>query len=215
MKTRPAEDRCLLLLSGGLDSTALAALRRPRLCLVVDYGQLSARAEIRAASAVAAALQLTIQTVAVDLRAIGAGLLHGDEPAPESPSPEWWPFRNQLLATVGASIALRENLTHVLLGTVAEDGQRHIDGTAEFYHALDQLVGMQEGAVRIGAPAISKSTTELIVESGLGPDVLGWTFSCHRSDLPCGACPGCHKRSDVLSELGILSYPLNSDHHGT
>jgi len=37
----------LLLLSGGIDSVAIAAWKRPEICLTIDYGQRSARAEIR------------------------------------------------------------------------------------------------------------------------------------------------------------------------
>jgi 7-cyano-7-deazaguanine synthase in queuosine biosynthesis len=33
--------------------------------------------------------------------------------------------------------------------------------------------------------------------------VLGWTVSCHRSDLPCGNCPGCWKRERALRQTAI------------
>jgi 7-cyano-7-deazaguanine synthase len=90
----------------------------------------------------------------------------------------------------------------VLLGSVLGDGDRHIDGRGSFYAALDALVSMQEGGVRVVAPALATSTEELIGLSGLGMDVLGWTVSCHRSDLPCFTCPGCYKRERVLRALG-------------
>ena len=107
--------------------------------------------------------------------------------------------------TAGASIALRENLTRVIVGSVATDGSRHVDGTAAFYELLDRLIRMQDGAIRVIAPALHLSTAQLLTESGLGEDVLGWTVSCHRADYPCGACPGCRKRTEVLAEIGILS----------
>lgn len=200
-----AETSGVLLLSGGLDSTALAHVLRPPLCVVVDYGQRCARAETRAATAVCRALDLRLLSVRIDLGEIGAGLLLDERRLQGAPSPEWWPYRNQLLVTAGASIALRENLTRIIVGSVATDGNRHVDGTAAFYELLDRLMSMQEGAIRVIAPALHLSTAQLITESGLGEDVLGWTVSCHRADYPCGACPGCRKRTEVLAEIGILS----------
>ena len=194
----------MLLLSGGIDSTAIAALYRPTLCLAIDYGQRSAPGELRAAAAICRALSLRLKTLRLDLGGLGGGLLKNEEAVPGAPSPEWWPFRNQLLVTVGASVALGEAISRVLVGTVAEDGVRHIDGRTEFYEALDRLMSMQEGNVRVVVPAIDQTSVELVQRSGLGEDVLAWTISCHRASFPCGDCPGCWKRGRVLSELGFL-----------
>lgn len=194
----------VLLLSGGLDSSALAAITRPSLTLFVDYGQRPAAAESRAAQAVAEALHLKHEQIVLNLRELGGGLLHGDARMEEAPSPEWWPYRNQFLATAGAARALQHHLSQVLLGSVLGDGDRHVDGRAEFYEELNKLVHMQEGEVNIIAPAVMVSTESLIADSGLGMDLLGWTVSCHRSNLPCYSCPGCYKRERVLRALGQL-----------
>lgn len=195
----------VLLLSGGLDSTALAALFRPALCLAVDYGQRSASGELRAAAAICQALSLTLKTLTLDLGGLGGGLLKNEDAIPGAPSPEWWPYRNQILVTAAASVALQAGLPRVLAGTVAGDGARHIDGRPDFYQALDRLISMQEGGIRVHAPAVGEISADLVRRSGLSEDVLGWTISCHRASFPCGDCPGCWKRSQVLSDLGILS----------
>ncbi|MEH3140255.1 MAG: 7-cyano-7-deazaguanine synthase [Mycobacterium kyogaense] len=200
-----AEPSAVLLLSGGLDSTALAHLIRPPLCVVVDYGQRCAHAEKRAAAAVCRALNLRLLPLRIDVRQIGSGLLHGEQHLEGAPSPEWWPYRNQLLVTAAASIALREKLSRVIIGSVANDGGRHVDGTVAFYELLDRLVSLQEGAIRVSAPALHLTTAELLIESGLRENILGWTVSCHRADYPCGTCPGCHKRAEVLAQVGVLS----------
>lgn len=194
----------VLLLSGGIDSTALAALSRPALCLAIDYGQRSAAGEMRAAVAICRTLSLQLKTLRLDLGGLGGGLLKDEKVIPGAPSPEWWPYRNQLLVTAAASVALREGLSRVLVGTVAGDGIRHLDGRAEFYEVLDRLVSMQEGGVRVNVPAIEQTSVELVRRSGLAEDVLAWTISCHRASFPCGDCPGCWKRGRVLSELGFL-----------
>jgi 7-cyano-7-deazaguanine synthase len=197
----------VLLLSGGLDSTALAALERPTLCLVIDYGQRPAVAEARAADAVTRALDLPLQDLRLDLGGIGGGLLQDENPLPGAPCPEWWPFRNQILVTAAAAVALRHRLDAVIVGTVAGDGDRHADGTPAFYEALDRLIALQEGGVRVITPAIGETSTELVARSQLGEDILAWTVSCHRASLPCGHCPGCWKRGRVLASLGLLQTP--------
>jgi 7-cyano-7-deazaguanine synthase len=89
---------------------------------------------------------------------------------------------------------------------VAGDGSRHIDGTTAFYEAMDAVTAMQEGNIRVLAPAIGLSAAELVRASGVTEEVLGWTHSCHRGVMPCAACPGCWKRFDVLAEVGMLGH---------
>jgi 7-cyano-7-deazaguanine synthase len=191
----------LLLLSGGLDSTALAAWRRPELALTIDYGQAPAQAEMTAAKEVCRELGLEHHAVTIDCRSLGSGLLAQTAPLADAPSPEWWPYRNQLLVTIAAAWALPRGAKSIVVGSVAGDAARHRDGTAEFYEQLAKLVAMQEGEVTVTAPAVELSTEELVAAAGVTDAVLGWTHSCHRGNVSCGACPGCAKRRDVLQTL--------------
>ncbi|MDP1807908.1 MAG: 7-cyano-7-deazaguanine synthase, partial [Acidimicrobiales bacterium] len=100
-----------LLLSGGMDSAAIAAWRRPARCVFIDYGQRPAAGEERAAGAVTDALGLALTVVHADCSAVGAGALAARPPAAHSPSAEWWPFRNQLLVTLGGALAVRDGAT--------------------------------------------------------------------------------------------------------
>lgn len=191
------------LLSGGMDSALLAAWRRPQRCLFVDYGQAPAKGEELAARSVAQQLGLTLDSVRVDCSAVGAGLLAGAATLVDAPSPEWWPFRNQLLVTFAAAWALRQGLRQITVASVSTDGQRHVDGRAEFFNKLDEVVRLQEGGLRVLAPAVELTTVELAKRSGAGMEVLGWTHSCHVADYSCGHCPGCTKRLHVLEALGV------------
>jgi 7-cyano-7-deazaguanine synthase len=195
-------DNSVLLFSGGVDSAALAALVRPSICLFVDYGQRPAAGERAAAHQVAALLGLRLLTANLPLSDFGSGLLLDDSViSPASPSPEWWPFRNQFLATAGAAVAVRHGLSTVLLASVLGDGDRHVDGSAPFYEAMDMVTSIQEGGIRVAAPATTYSTEDLVRASGLGASILGWTVSCHRSSQACGDCPGCWKRDRVMSTV--------------
>lgn len=193
----------VVLLSGGMDSALLAAWRRPQHCLFVDYGQKPARGEELAARSVVSQLGLRLDSIHIDCSAVGGGLLAGEASRMDGPSPEWWPFRNQLLVTLAAAWALRLGVQLVTVASVATDGQRHVDGRAEFYDKLDDLVRLQEGEVRVRAPAVELTTVELHGRSRVGMEVLGWTHSCHVADLACGRCPGCTKRVEALEALGL------------
>ena len=91
-----------LLLSGGMDSIAIAWWRRPELAITVDYGQRPALAELRAAASAAEAMGIEHLTVKADLSALGSGDMAGAEPLSLAPVTEWWPFRNQMLVTLAA-----------------------------------------------------------------------------------------------------------------
>lgn len=196
----------LLLLSGGLDSAALAALARPEQCLYVDYGQLPAIAEGRAAQQIAVELNLPFDAVTVPAGAVGGGLMSAaaDHSDLAGPSPEWWPFRNQLLITVAAAWGVQRGFEAVLIGTVASDGARHADGSAQFLSVMDKLLSLQEGAMHLQAPAAHLNAAELLTTSGISDAVLGWTHSCHRANLPCANCPGCIKHIEALHTAGRL-----------
>lgn len=194
------KSQTVLLLSGGLDSAALAAWIRPALTLFVDYGQKPRDAEARAARAVAAHLNLPFTAISLPLTDLGGGLMHDDTPLPGAPSPEWWPFRNQFLATAGAAVAVQHQLEMVALASVRGDGDRHVDGSESFYERLNAVMMIQEGGVQLAAPAIHLSTLELLHTVNAERALIGWTVSCHRANQPCGDCPGCWKRELVLAE---------------
>jgi 7-cyano-7-deazaguanine synthase len=191
----------ILLLSGGIDSVAIAAWRRPSLCLTVDYGQRPALAEVRAAIEVCRHLGLMHEIIRLPIENLGSGVLAGREGSSVSPHAEFWPFRNQLLLTIGAMCALRHTIQTVIIGTVSTD-RRHVDGSEKFIQQIAALISMQEGSVEIVAPALHLSSLELIAKSKIEPSVLGWAHSCHSGNLACGGCPGCGKHSETMRAIG-------------
>ena len=192
-----------ILLSGGLDSVALAYWRRPDIALTIDYGQRPAKAELAVAAQVSAYLGVKHEVVRVDCAALGTGLL-ADAPAlPGSPSPEWWPFRNQMLITLALMRLAGSQVDMLMLGTVASDSL-HADGTPKFYETINALVAAQEYRPRITAPAINLTTVELVERSQTPAELLLWSHSCQVDNIACGQCRGCLKRLAVLQDLGLL-----------
>lgn len=192
----------LLLLSGGIDSTAVCYWKRPAVALTVNYGQLPFEGEALAAKRVCSTLGIEHFVINTPVRNLGAGDLAGEPPLNISPETEWWPFRNQFLITLGAMLAIKKGLAEVLIGAVRTD-DFFIDSSASFIQAVSNLLTMQEGNLQLSAPAAGLSTVELIKHTQLPLDVLCLTHSCHVSEDPCGKCWGCLKHIEVLGELDL------------
>ncbi|WP_244474337.1 7-cyano-7-deazaguanine synthase [Methylobacterium sp. Leaf87] len=196
----------MLLLTGGLDSTALASMLKIECALFVDYGQRPAKGEERAARAVAEALGIPLDIRRVDLSAFGHGIMSPMGAALPSArgAPEFWPYRNQMLITLAAMTYAAEPLSEIIIGTVVGD-DAHPDGRPEFLDAMDCVVSQQSG-VRVVAPALGMTTLELVRKAAVPRSVLGWTFSCHTGEWACGSCRGCHKHRDVIACLDEGEY---------
>lgn len=197
----------LILLSGGIDSMSLAHQIRPDHALTVDYGQVAAEAEVAASSAYCDAAGLTHEVIRIDCSRLGLGIMRcgrpdeeGELSSPVSPSPEWWPFRNQLLITMAAARAVALGAAELYVGAVRSD-RAHRDGLPDFYRLMDELVRFQEGGVRLLAPAVDTDPADLVRASGIPLSLLAWSHSCHRGNLACGLCRGCTKHRRVLEEV--------------
>jgi 7-cyano-7-deazaguanine synthase len=194
-----------LLLSGGMDSTCLAYWRRPELAVTVDYGHKAAEGEIRAAAAICKALGIDHHIIRCDLSPLGSGDLAGKSADPHAPASEWWPYRNQMLITLAAMDCIKHGIAVLEIGALRTDGF-HVDGRPEFVEALSAVLSMQEGGIRVAAPASSYSAEELVTVSGIPMDILAWAHSCHVSDYACGHCRGCQKHYETMKAIGVAPY---------
>lgn len=191
-----------LLLSGGMDSSALAWWLRPDIAITIDYGQLAAQAEANAAAAICELLQIPHILVRVDCSALGSGDMAGETPDPHAPSTDWWPYRNQMLITFAGMKAIAMGASRLVIGTVASDGT-HADGRPRFFELINELMVFQEGQLTVEAPAIAMTTAELVRQSGIPSSALAWAHSCHKANVSCGQCRGCNKYFEVYDELGF------------
>lgn len=194
-----------LLMSGGLDSAALGYWLRPDVCVTIDYGQVAAKGEIAASTALCAAMNLEHRCITVDLSSLGSGSMADRPVAPGAAATEFWPYRNQMLVTLAAMMLMPEGVTEIVVGAVSTD--RHADGKAPFFRAIDRVLSLQEGGVRVTAPARHLSTPALLRESAFPYDLIGLTFSCHVHEFACGQCGGCLKHRECVDVV----YPRVSD----
>jgi 7-cyano-7-deazaguanine synthase len=195
-----------ILLSGGLDSFALCYWTRPDIAFTINYGQRAADAEIEAAKVLTKKLSIRHEIIRAECSQIGFGQLsfvsRRSKLAVRPPTPEWWPFRNQLLITVGAAKAVTMGIKQLLIGSVNTDS-RHLDGTPRFVKLMSAVLLLQEGSIRLLAPAIRLSSSNLIQKSGIPVELLGWAHSCHRGNYSCGICSGCVKNQQVWNEVAL------------
>lgn len=194
-----------ILLSGGMDSVAIAFWKRPEIAFTIDYGQLSAKGEIRAARTVCQNLEIRHEIITVNCRELGSGDLAGKSQITVAPASEWWAFRNQLLLTLAGMKAVFLDVNVLLFGSVKTDSF-HKDGSDEFFEKINDVFVLQEGNIKIVAPAINLTTEEVIKTSKIPHSLLAWAHSCHVSDYACGYCGGCLKYISVMKALGYESY---------
>lgn len=191
-----------LLLSGGLDSAAIAWWKKPEYCIFINYGQSPFEGERRAAVSIAESIQSEFIELSIDCSSIGSGSLINSAPLDIAPSKEWWPFRNQMLITLAAPMALKLNVSKILFGSVKTDSF-HKDGTNEFFTALNLIMVLQEGAIEIEAPAVNLRAEDLIKTSKIPVNLVKLTHSCHEHNFACGTCEGCIKHYAILKLLEI------------
>lgn len=191
-----------ILLSGGIDSIALAYWLKPNIAYTINYGQLPALAEIHSSQQVCKILNIKHEIITIDCSSLGSGDLSGNETLSIAPSSEWWPFRNQMLITLACMKGISDGIEEFMVGSVRHDSF-HKDGTYEFYNKINEVIHFQEGEMKITSPAINLSSVELIKISKVPLEVLLWAHSCHKSNIPCGDCPGCFKHLAVKQDLHI------------
>nr|WP_018416541.1 7-cyano-7-deazaguanine synthase [Teredinibacter turnerae] len=192
------------LLSGGMDSLALAFMVKPDFAFNIDYGQKCSRAERRASREFCRNTGIPLVELDIDCSCIGSGDLNGTEPASVAPKSDWWPFRNQLLITLCAAKAIEVGCSKLDIGTVCSD-EYHVDGSSKFIEKMNDLLSLQEGGISLDAPAIHMTTVELVQRSQIPFDLLALSHSCHKANIPCTNCRGCNKHYSCLKDLGYCN----------
>ena len=220
------ERRAVVLLSGGLDSTTVAAMAREQgfqvYALSFDYGQ-NHKIELESAQRVAAKLGVQRHAIVkVDLRSFGGSALTSEQPVPKHRTAEeighgvpvtYVPARNTVFLSLALAWAETLGATDIFLGVNALDYSGYPDCRPEFIRAFETLanlgtkMGTEEGKrITIHTPLIAM-TKKQIVEAGLrlGLD-YAMTTSCYDPDErgeACGACDACLLRLKGFSEAGV------------
>jgi len=213
---------CVVLFSGGLDSTTALAWAVDRYddvrALTFDYGQRH-RVEIGLARKAARRLGVPHSVLKVDLRQIGGSALTDPAiplPRPAKPSARrsgppatYVPFRNGIFLALAAAWAEARGLRDLVCGFHVDDSPDYPDTTAGFVKAMEKAVRAGTRAAfgglppSIVAPLLGLSKTGIIrLGLRLGAD-YSYSVSCYAgAERPCGACSSCRFRARAWKAVG-------------
>jgi 7-cyano-7-deazaguanine synthase len=216
------KSRCIVLLSGGMDScvcAALAAREYDVAGLHISYGQRTEARERQSFSKICDRLgispRLMVRNEALKLIG-GSALTDEDIAVPESHlvgrdiPVTYVPFRNAHFLAVAVSWAEVLGADKIYIGAVEQDSSGYPDCRPAYYRAFNEVIraGTKEGAIAVVTPVIGMRKAE-IVRLGLelrAPFDLTW--SCYsREDRACGVCDSCVLRLRAFREAGA-SDPL-------
>jgi len=220
------ERRCVVLLSGGLDSATTLAWAIEKgyaaYAMTVSYGQRQAVEVARARAIAAASSVVEWKEVHVDLGYLrGSALTDSQTPVPKGRSETqmgegipttYVPARNTLFLSLALGWAESLGAGDLFIGANQVDYSGYPDCRPEFLQAFERLaraatkVGVEGGEIRVHAPLIDWSKSQIILEAQrLGVDLAG-TISCYdptAEGTPCRECDACRLRAKGFDEAGF------------
>lgn len=215
--------KAVVLLSGGLDSTTVAAMAKADgkevYALSFDYGQRHSK-ELECALAVGKALGVARHEVLqLPLGALGGSALTDEAiDVPDAPTDEaigdsipvtYVPARNTVFIAFALAYAEVVGADEIHLGVNAMDYSGYPDCRPEYIAAYQQVAhlatkqGVEGAGPQLVTPLIDL-TKAGIVQAGVAAEApLELTWSCYRgSGQACGTCESCALRLKGFEEAG-------------
>jgi len=207
--------KAVVLLSGGMDSTTLAALARSKFdevhALNVYYGQRHA-VEIESARAVAVYLKLNsllernIEGCFQNSSLLKNGPDIDDNQDKNTVGATYVPARNSVLLSIAAGYADSIGAQFVYYGAHAEDHAGYPDCRPEYYEAISKALSLgTRNGIQVEAPFILDSKSDIVKHAAKLRAPLHLTHSCYRGAKPaCGTCPTCQLRIEAFKKAGFI-----------
>ncbi|MCX8122765.1 MAG: 7-cyano-7-deazaguanine synthase QueC [Spirochaetes bacterium] len=227
-----ALNRCVVLLSGGLDSATAAAVAKSRgfslYALTFIYGQRH-DIEVEYAKKIANFLNIVNHEIVVlpDIlfkssslvRASGKEILNNQT---DSIPATYVPARNIVFLSMALAYAETINASHIFIGVNAVDYSGYPDCRPQFIQAFQKVVeigtksGVNGNPIIIETPLIGLTKGQIIkLGISLGMD-YSLTTSCYNpadNGSPCGVCDSCRIRQKGFLDAGI-SDPASKRNYG-
>ena len=216
----------VVLLSGGLDSTTVAAIARAQgwriLALTIDYNQRH-HIELEHAARVAEALGAERHIVLpLDLTGFGGSALTADIAVPkggvEPGIPVTYvPARNTIFLSVALGWAEAAGARDLFIGVNALDFSGYPDCRPEFIAAFEAMAntatkaGVEGEGFKVHTPLMTLDKAGIIAAAQAVNAPLHLTWSCYDptpAGTPCGLCDSCRLRAKGFAEAGIADPAL-------
>ena len=213
--------KCIVLLSGGLDSTTVLALAKIDFhifALSFDYGQRH-KFELDAAKVIAKKNAVdSFQTITIDLKQFGKSALTDEIAVPKNQEIgddipiTYVPVRNTIFLSYALAYAEVNNIYDIFIGVNALDYSGYPDCRPEYIGAFEKMANLgtkfTQGSrkITIHTPLINMTKSEIILKGHqLGVSYKD-THSCYdpsNEGLACGECDACilRKKGFTMSNI--------------
>lgn len=213
-----SESRCVVLLSGGLDSTVALYWALDQgfhvETLTFEYYRRSKR-ERDARAKISKSAHCANRTIKLGfLKEIDDVRMGNRNGALECAPNAYIPSRNVIFYGIAASFAEISDSRFIIGGHNRDDVKSFPDASPVFFRSLNRTmtIGRVSGSRtgRIILP-LSRLSKRQVIQLGIKLNVpFENTWSCYRSEKePCGSCPSCILRSNAFREAKLRD-PLTS-----
>jgi len=217
-------NKCLVLLSGGIDSStvlwwsignfgeiyALTFIYGQRHKIEVDFSkELAKRAGVKE--------HIIVDVAHLFSQIGGSSLIHeGEVPKGRYPNrgiiSTYVPMRNSIFGVIACAFMEKMGINNLVLGVHSSDIPNYPDTRPEWASALEALLNAgsslpfeKDIRIKVLTPLINLKKPQIIA-LGLKLGVpFEYTWSCYspKGENPCGECPACIQRMEAFEELGI------------
>lgn len=206
---------CILILSGGMDSTTMLYEYRDDIALAVSFHYGSNHNDKEIPFARYHCEKLGIKHITIPLafmkQYFRSSLLEGSEAIPEGNYDDEnmkstvVPFRNGIMLAIVTGLAETYGLKHVMMANHGGDHTIYPDCRPAFVEAMSAAIaaGTYEG-ITLKTPYTNITKGEIARKGkALGIDYTQ-TWSCYKGGaVHCGKCGTCRERKEALAAAGI------------
>lgn len=210
------QKKCLVSLSGGMDSATLLAVAHSEGldCTAVGFTYGSTHNQWEQAAAMRIVNYYKIPFISMDLsgvfRSFRSNLL-GSGPIPEghyeaeSMKQTVVPGRNLIFMSVMAGLAQSHNFEQIWVGVHSGDHAIYPDCRPNFIDKAQDAIFLGSGnQVSLRAPFLNMNKTSIITEGLRLKLPYEWTRTCYKPQpISCGKCGSCQERLEAFKNNGI------------
>jgi 7-cyano-7-deazaguanine synthase len=207
------EEKCVVVLSGGPDSTTVAYWAKSQgysvYAITYKYGQIAEK-EVKHAILIAEKLDVPVKVVDLDsLREIFIGVTSLCDKNIKMTStfsqPIIVPFRNAIFLSLAVAYAIAVGATKIFYGAQSSDDPFYPDCRKGFYKSFEKTARLGTGTnISIEAPFSNLSKSELIKLGAKLGVPFNLTWSCYlNGEKHCGKCESCVNRKNAFKTAGM------------